>query len=156
MEVDLECICELCPSRHMPTVRPLQLVPSRLVPSVGDLCTVDSSTQRRLLTRFKQWIPVNLFGFKDYSLWTFCCCSKLRCWGWISWCMLASTWPLSYICSPPVRLFALSSAFSSLRCSWPQVGCLTSVIRLKICLSPLFTSQRQLFTVYSYSVPWYD
>lgn len=124
------------PLWHMPTVRTLQLAPSSLVPSVDDLGRVESGTQRQLLTGFKQWILVQLFGVWDSSLWAFCC-FKLWCLGWYSRCMLASTWPLSYSHSPGVTLFALSSAFSSLRCSGPQVGCLTIIIRLEVCLSPV-------------------
>lgn len=42
MEVYLECMCELCPLQHMPTVCTLlQLAPSRLVPGGGDLDTVE-------------------------------------------------------------------------------------------------------------------
>lgn len=71
MEVDLECICELCPLRHMPTVRPFQLVPSRLVPSVvifvqwnlahRDSCSQDFNNGFRLVCLGSRTILCGLF-----------------------------------------------------------------------------------------------
>lgn len=131
----------------MPTERPLQLAPSRLAPRVlaqWNLVHRDSYSPDLnngfWLTCFSSRNSLMCVGFCFFFLFCFGffgCCFKSQCLGWNSWSLLTLTWPLNHAHSPPVTLCALSWAFSSLGCSWAQVGCLTRTLRLEVRLSPV-------------------